>query len=189
MSTSARGAVNKLHPVNLRNLRVRSRILELRTGPLGFAARLRGLSFQNAVEAGNHKKLRNLADLSAASRKPVLSRISPLEVETERLWLPGMDSNHDKNNLRGMCKLQTLQWSKMPHWTRKTNTRTQLVHGIVVVALRESALSGRLRWVRTETGTRPVSNNEGGIGRMAADQKLNRRYRASCCFRKSAIME
>jgi hypothetical protein len=40
------------------------------------------------------------------------------------IWLPGMDSNHDKNNYRRMCTLQSFQWSKMPHWTRRTGTRT-----------------------------------------------------------------
>jgi hypothetical protein len=40
------------------------------------------------------------------------------------IWLPGMDSNHNKDNSRRMCKLQSFQWSKMPHWTRKTGTRT-----------------------------------------------------------------
>src|ERR1700728_5198056 len=47
-------------------------------------------------------------------------------------WLPGMDSNHDKNNPRIMCKLQSYQWPKMPHWTRKPDTRTQLVHGVLL---------------------------------------------------------
>ena len=39
-----------------------------------------------------------------------------------------MDSNHDNRNPRIICKLQRLQWSKMPEKARKTNTRTQLVH-------------------------------------------------------------
>ena len=43
--------------------------------------------------------------------------------------LPGLDSNHDNLKQHGICNLQSLQWSKMPHWTRKTSTRTQLVHG------------------------------------------------------------
>jgi len=43
--------------------------------------------------------------------------------------LHGMDSNRDNHNQCRMCKLQTIQWSKMPDWTRKITTRTQLVHG------------------------------------------------------------
>jgi DNA invertase Pin-like site-specific DNA recombinase len=46
------------------------------------------------------------------------------------IWLPGMDSNHDNRNQRRMCKLQSLQWSRMPYWTRKTAARTQLVHRV-----------------------------------------------------------
>ena len=30
---------------------------------------------------------------------------------------------------RKICNLQILKWSKMPDWTRKTTTRTQLVYG------------------------------------------------------------
>jgi len=44
-------------------------------------------------------------------------------------WLPGMDSNHDSPKQRRICKFQSFQWSKMPDWTRRTDTRTQLVHG------------------------------------------------------------
>ena len=43
-------------------------------------------------------------------------------------WLPGMDSNHDKTNLRRICNLQISKRPRMPHWTRKTTTRTQVVH-------------------------------------------------------------
>ena len=46
-----------------------------------------------------------------------------------KVWLPGMGSNHDNRNHRRICKLQSRQWSKMPESTRKTTTRTQLVHG------------------------------------------------------------
>jgi hypothetical protein len=45
------------------------------------------------------------------------------------VWLPGMDSNHDNHKRCRICNLQCFQWSKMPDWTRKTITRTQLVHG------------------------------------------------------------
>jgi hypothetical protein len=44
-------------------------------------------------------------------------------------WLPGVGSNHDNLKERRICKLQGFQWSRMPDWTRKTRTRTQLVHG------------------------------------------------------------
>jgi hypothetical protein len=44
------------------------------------------------------------------------------------IWLPGMDSTHDNIKQCRIYNLQTLQWSKMPDWTRKTTTRTQLVH-------------------------------------------------------------
>jgi hypothetical protein len=46
-----------------------------------------------------------------------------------KAWLPGMDSNHDNHNPHRICKLRSFQWSKMPEKTRKTTTRTQLVHG------------------------------------------------------------
>jgi site-specific DNA recombinase len=45
------------------------------------------------------------------------------------IWLPGMDSNHDKANARRICNLQIPQRPRMPQWSRKTTTRTQLVHG------------------------------------------------------------
>jgi len=60
----------------------------------------------------------------------MLSRKLAHGVGAKRRWLPGMDSNHDNNNLGKICKLQAFQWSKMPHWTKKTATRTQLVHGL-----------------------------------------------------------
>ena len=41
-----------------------------------------------------------------------------------------MGSNHDKHKQLRFCNLQSLQWSKMPDWARKTTTRTQLVHGL-----------------------------------------------------------
>jgi hypothetical protein len=47
-----------------------------------------------------------------------------LQVLEKKGWLPGVGSNHDKNNQCRLCKLQSSQWSKMPDWTRKTNTRT-----------------------------------------------------------------
>ena len=40
-----------------------------------------------------------------------------------------MASNHDNRKERRICKLQDFQWSRMPDWTRRTTTRTQLIHG------------------------------------------------------------
>ena len=51
-----------------------------------------------------------------------------------QIWLPGMDSNHDYYKIRRIYKLQSFQWSKMPNWTRKPVTRTQLVHGRIELA-------------------------------------------------------
>jgi len=45
-----------------------------------------------------------------------------------------MDSNHDNLQENEIYKLQTSQWSRMRHWTRKTITRTQLVHGRIEAA-------------------------------------------------------
>jgi hypothetical protein len=57
----------------------------------------------------------------------------------QKVWLPGMGSNHDNLKQHRIYKLQTFQWSKMPHWTRKAATRTQLVHGVDVLRfLREA---------------------------------------------------
>jgi hypothetical protein len=41
-------------------------------------------------------------------------------------WLHGMDSNHDNLKQRRIYKLQTFQWSKMAHWTRKPATPTKI---------------------------------------------------------------
>jgi hypothetical protein len=64
----------------------------------------------------------NSVSLSKERQKPG----SGQEIE---IWLPGMDSNHDKLKRPRVCNLQGFQWSKMPDWTRKTLTRTRLVHG------------------------------------------------------------
>jgi hypothetical protein len=70
-----------------------------------------------------YRKLFNMLAVAVAAGQTQADVIAPESGNFEN-WLPGMDSNHDKNNSRRMCKLQNLQWSKMPHWTRKTNTRT-----------------------------------------------------------------
>jgi hypothetical protein len=73
-----------------------------------------------------------LAD--ASRRNNLLEFARPAQESENENWLPGMDSNHDNLKQHRICNLQTLQWSKMPDWTRKTGTRTQLVHGRIIAA-------------------------------------------------------
>ena len=47
-------------------------------------------------------------------------------------WLPGVGSNHYTANMYRIYNLQILKRSRMPCWTRKTGTRTQLVHGFAM---------------------------------------------------------
>jgi hypothetical protein len=47
---------------------------------------------------------------------------TPLLVESRFGWLPGMDSNHDKENPRRMCKLQVPKRPRLPSTSRNPHT-------------------------------------------------------------------
>ncbi len=91
-------------------------------------------------------------------------------------WLPGMDSNHDKHKQLRFCNLQSLQWSKMPDWARKTTTRTQLVHDRIQPAA-PSLAPGRA--ASAGCGDRVTRRNHLGsqvlLGEMFLVQRGNKR--------------
>ncbi len=90
----AASAVNKGHPVNRRNRRVRSEFLGLRAEPWGSNTPALHISRQTGERPPTAKTC-GMWRISATGGTPLLSIISRRGVGNATIWLPGMDSNHD----------------------------------------------------------------------------------------------
>ena len=120
------------HALNLMDLTSRTAAL-FKDQPVHERQRFLRLVLKTASWKGGELQTQFEEPFETLRRSNQLSQTKGNEMGVEsgdfQEWLPGMDSNHDNRKLRGICKLQRIQWSKRPDWTRKTSTRTQLVHG------------------------------------------------------------